>query len=133
MRHKFFYLMAILIVSTLLFQSRCKITNDVESDDIPYDIRGDWTINLALGSFSWKFDCTFTGTKEEGTVIPEDGNPTTYYVGGAHGIEVNFYIWLPAERGDDFFDHLKGAFVNDNYMEGTGGWMAWGAVRKETF
>lgn len=132
-RSKSAYLMIILIISALLFQSRCMITNDVESDGIPYDIRGDWTINLAVESFSWKFGCTFTGTKKEGTVIPEDGNPTTYHVGGAHGLEVSFTLWLPMEEGDDYYEFFRGAFVNENYMEGTGDFIAWGAVRKEIF
>jgi hypothetical protein len=132
MNKKIVFFLVIFITGILLWQFGCKGNRIPPTGEIIYDIRGEWTINRVFGGVrSSKILCTFSGTKTNGTVTPESGRAGTYKVGGETGIQVEFFFYSHEYQPDEeeTYEHYRGKFIDENYMEGTGSFFAWGAVR----
>ena len=126
MRKKIQILTLVLIttVSVILFHSGCKTNRTPEQSEIIYDIRGDWLINRIYSSITGETTtsniiCTFTGSKKNGTAVPESGETGTYNVGGDSGVEVEFFFSY-YENGVKISEGYRGRFINEHHMEGTG-------------
>lgn len=127
--HVLFVFFLIPFITLILCQSGCKKAPLIKDDEIFYDIRGVWTLNLNIGGSAYaKIKCTFSGGMDRGTVTPESGKPGTYVVGGNHGYQVEFDFWA-FDSSNENYDYYIGKFVDSNYMEGTSHWYLWGAVR----
>ncbi len=127
MRDRVSIIIMVFIIGPLLFQNGCGVSRIPPTGEIIYDIRGEWTINMLIGSNTQKFVCKFTGTKTEGVVTPEGGDPGTYKVGGETGIQVE-YFFFSSKDDLESYRYCLGRFIDEDYMEGAGFW-TWGAVR----
>lgn len=113
----------------LLWQFGCKKGLSL-GDEIYYDIRGEWTIIFNNdGRVLDRIKCTFSGSKESGTVTPETGKAGTYVVGGESGYQVEFNFWAFGTT-EGYYDQYVGQFIDSNYMEGSSWHLLWAAVRE---
>ncbi len=120
-------LIKLVIIALALFQTGCPGTAEIPpTGDIIYDIRGTWSIYAKYGfnvvingetQLVECMDCTFSGTKTDGTITPQYGKPGTYDVGGESGVQVKFHFY--ENEANESYQAIMGFLHSNDYMEGT--------------
>jgi hypothetical protein len=112
---------AILIITAFLgflFITGCKMQRVPDQAEVKYSVQGEWRINREYFPNIKSIICVFTGNKESGTVMPEEGESGYYSVGGEHGDEIRFSFSY-YEDGVRVVEDFKGKFSTENNMSGT--------------
>ena len=101
-----------------LFITGCKMQRVPDQTEVKYSVQGSWTINRDYFPNIKSIICVFTGTRESGTVMPEEGESGNYSAGGEHGDEIRFSFSY-YEDGVRIVEDYKGKFSSENNMNGT--------------
>jgi hypothetical protein len=111
-------LIFIAAVSCLLCCPACKEARLPEDLGVKYSIQGVWqATTLYANGEAHRVMCTFTGSKQSGTVTTDNGGSGTYNVGGQAGITAK-WSFSYYSNGNKVTEEYDGDFTDENTICG---------------
>ena len=118
MRKKLLLLIPVFGFISFLLCQACKDARLPEDKAIKYSILGEWqATTLYPNGEAHRVICTFTGSKQNGTVTTDNGGSGTYTVGGQAGITAK-WSFIYYKNGLKFTEGYEGEFIDENTISG---------------